>query len=34
MENRLFVTIEKLFEKNNISDINNIHKNNIICAKM
>ena len=31
MEDRLFVTIEKLFEKNNISDINNIHKNNIIC---
>ena len=31
MENRLFRSMETIFERNNISDINNIHKNNIIC---
>lgn len=31
MEDRLFKSIETIFERNNISDINNVHKNNIIC---
>ena len=31
MENRLFSSMEMIFERNKISYVNNIHKSNIIC---
>lgn len=31
MEDRLFSTVERIFERNNILDVNSIHKSNIIC---